>query len=314
MMNVINENELGQFTKRHDINLDDILFLRKLSKSWNDISKELNCSRWTLTRWRNYDEEYERTISDDDLDEIISEYKANNFNRGEIMTLAYIKGNLNLLSVTRQQVRDSLQRIDADGIEHRKRKRVKRVVYNVHGPHYLWHIDGHHKLIKWKIVTHGCVDGFTRLIIYLCACNNNLSSTTLPIFIDATRRYTVPYKVRADGGGENIKTQLFMETVRSNVDKPFIIGSSVHNVRIERLWRDVFTHVICFYYNMFTSLEQEDLLDANNSFELYILHYMFIPRINESLNNFISTWNNHKLSTEKNKTPICLEYDNRDHH
>ena len=140
MMNVINENELGQFTKRHDINLDDILFLRKLSKSWNDISKELNCSRWTLTRWRNstnYDEEYERTISDDDLDEIISEYKANNFNRGEIMTLAYIKGNLNLLSVTRQQVRDSLQRIDADGIEHRKRKRVKRVVYNVHGPHYL---------------------------------------------------------------------------------------------------------------------------------------------------------------------------------
>lgn len=42
-----------------------------------------------------------------------------------------------------------------------------RRVYNVAGPHHLWHHDGHHKLIRYGLITHGCVDGFSRTVIYL---------------------------------------------------------------------------------------------------------------------------------------------------
>ena len=40
-------------------------------------------------------------------------------------------------------------------------------MYNARGPHHLWHNDGHHKLIRYELITHGCVDGNTRTIIYL---------------------------------------------------------------------------------------------------------------------------------------------------
>jgi hypothetical protein len=45
-----------------------------------------------------------------------------------------------------------------------------RRVYNVPGPNHLWHMDGHHKLIRYGLVTHGCIDGHTRVVIYL-GCN-----------------------------------------------------------------------------------------------------------------------------------------------
>ena len=64
-----------------------------------------------------------------------------------------------------------------------------------------------------------------------------------------------------DCGGENVKIERFINQIRSDIDKPFIKGTSVHNVRIERLWRDVYQQVICFYQNMFINLEKEKLLD-----------------------------------------------------
>ena len=58
--------------------------------------------------------------------------------------------------------------------------------YSVPGPNSLWHIDGHHKLIRWRIVTHGGIDGYSRLIVYLKASSNNKSQTVLANFLRAT--------------------------------------------------------------------------------------------------------------------------------
>ena len=67
----------------------------------------------------------------------------------------------------RQQLRDSIHRVDPEGILERSHKAIKRVVYRSHGPHHDWHMDGNHKLIRWGIVIHGCIDGCSRNIIYL---------------------------------------------------------------------------------------------------------------------------------------------------
>ena len=40
-------------------------------------------------------------------------------------------------------------------------------------PNSLWHIDGHHSLIRWRIVIHGGIDGYSRLIVFLHASTNN---------------------------------------------------------------------------------------------------------------------------------------------
>jgi hypothetical protein len=87
-----------------------------------------------------------------------------------------------------------------------------------------------------------------------------------------------------------------------------ITGRSVHNQRIERLWRDVRTTVVRHYYNVFTFLEQQGLLDPINEVHLFVLHYIYLPRISRALEEFVTDWNNHPLSTEGNRSPNQLWY------
>lgn len=84
--------------------------------------------------------------------------------------LRYLIGSLrnNGLKIQRHRVWRSLQRTDKIGVYLRRRQQqrahLKRRVYSVSRPNALWHIDGHHKLIRWGIVIHGCVDGYSRMV------------------------------------------------------------------------------------------------------------------------------------------------------
>ncbi|KAJ7443290.1 hypothetical protein FB451DRAFT_975144, partial [Mycena latifolia] len=60
--------------------------------------------------------------------------------------------------VQKERVRKSLQRVDGLG-KLLRTNTIRRRSYSVPRPNYLWHCDGHHKLIWWGIVFHGFVDG-----------------------------------------------------------------------------------------------------------------------------------------------------------
>ena len=47
-------------------------------------------------------------------------------------------------------------------------------------------------------------------------------------------------------------------------------------------------------------------LNPTNDADLFVFHYVFLPRINSSLATFASAWNNHLLSTENNLTPLQI--------
>ena len=57
------------------------------------------------------------------------------------------------------RIRESLKRIDGVGRGVRHWYAICRRTYNVTGPNHLWHIDSNHKLISWRFVIHGCIDG-----------------------------------------------------------------------------------------------------------------------------------------------------------
>ena len=82
-----------------------------------------------------------------------------------------------------------------------------------------------------------------------------------------------------------------------------LVGSSVHNQRIERLWRDMHRCVTSMYYRLFYFLEHNELLNPINTLHLFALHYIYIPRINQGLQQFLEAWNHHGMRTECGQTP-----------
>ena len=66
----------------------------------------------------------------------------------------YVLDDARVLGVQRnfsakKKVRDTLKRIDPDGTNDRWRTAVHRREYKVPTPNFLWHIDGHMKLIRY---------------------------------------------------------------------------------------------------------------------------------------------------------------------
>ena len=76
--------------------------------------------------------------------------------------------------------------------------------------HILTLIDGNHKLIRWKMVIHGAIDGYSRTIVYLKCSNNNQASTVLECFRTAVQEFMLPSRIRCDLGRENIEVARLM--------------------------------------------------------------------------------------------------------
>jgi hypothetical protein len=84
------------------------------------------------------------------------------------------------------------------------------------------------------------------------------------------------------------------------------VYSSLHNVRIEHLWRDVHKDSLEAFRQTFMYLEEVGLLDMENQVHCMCLYLVFRHRIQQSLDRTRDAWNHHKLRTEGNKTPIAI--------
>ena len=89
----------------------------------------------------------------------------------------------------------------------------------------------------------------------------------------------------------------------------FLAGSSVH----QRLWRDVYAAVSCFFHQLFNHLESLGHLDYLSDIDLFCLHCVYVPRINRSLDDFVRGWNQHTISGQ-GKSPVQMFGVNRPLH
>jgi len=55
-----------------------------------------------------------------------------------------------------------------------------------------------------------------------------------------------------------------------------IVGRSIHNQRIEHLWRDVFQGALKFYYGSFYQLESMGILDPNSDILSRVSYRIFL--------------------------------------
>ncbi|XP_019861672.1 PREDICTED: uncharacterized protein LOC109590193 [Amphimedon queenslandica] len=244
-------------------------------------------------------------ISDADLIGFIRDMQATSPHIGQTLVMGRLRSMG--FKVTRERVRNALRHSNPfrsalrwPGVLTHRRP------YSVPGPNSLWHIDGHHKLIRWRFVTHAGIDGYSRLIVYIKCSTNNSANTVLQEFTKAVCKYHLPSRVRSDQGTENLLVAQYMLENRGANRGSIITGPSVHNQRIERLWRDVFSGVIKVFYRLFYFMEEQLLLDPNNEQHLYALHYIYVPRINRALDEFKESWNHHQIRTAHHKSPHQL--------
>ena len=133
-------------------------------------------------------------------------------------------------------------------------------------------------------------------------------------FIRGVEKYGVPSRVRADKGGEFVHINSLMEEINGPNRGSFMAGKSVHNIRIERLWRDVFAKVLEKFYNIFNLMEDRKILDVNNYTHMACLHHVYGKRIQAALALWMAAHNNHPIRTEKSHTPTqlwnsaCMKY------
>ena len=141
------------------------------------------------------------------------------------------------------------------------------------------------------------------MVIFLRCNTNNKATTVLHDFVSGCTEFGLPSRVRSDYGGENVDVARYMLDVRGNGRGTFLTGASVHNQRIERLWRDVSRLSTRKYRVIFCAMERETILNHDNKIHRMALHFVFRPRIQRSLDEFAVSWNHHKIDTEHNRSP-----------
>ena len=174
---------------RLSVDRAELVLLRKMKFTWDEMSSILGPSTKTLQRRaKEWDIHTCNDLTDSEIDEAVSRILHNIMpNAGEVMIAWSMKSQD--IRVQRKNLRESIHRVR--GTEVSTTQRIHRRTYSVPGPNYLWHLDGNHKLIRYRVVVQGGIDGFSRLITFISCANNNRAETVLQHFMGACQQYLV---------------------------------------------------------------------------------------------------------------------------
>ena len=151
----------------------------------------------------------------------------------------------------------------------------------------------------------GQIDGYSRLISSLHIPTDNQVETASGFFIDSIREYGVRSRICTDRESEFNNVNFLMDKLIGDNRRNLMKGSSVHNQRIERFWRDVFMEFLDRYCRLFSQMEREDVLDIGNGINMFVLQYIYASSLEVDLKAWATLHNNHGVRREKHKTVVC---------
>ena len=216
--------------------------------------------------------------------------------------------NEHKIVVSREIVRQALRIIDPEGVAQRLRHRLRRRQYRAKGPNFLWHIDGYDKLKPYGFCIHGCIDGFSRRIMWLeVGTTNNDSRVVAKYFLDCVKQIGgMPSIVRADYGTENVKiagVQRFLRRHGSDSfagTKCFMYGRSVSNQRIESWWSLLRKSCTDWWISHFKDLRDFGSYSDHNILHVECLKFCYMPVIRNELQRVAIHWNTHRIRPSTN--------------
>ena len=205
--------------------------------------------------------------------------------------------------VPRQTVEDLLKELDPEGCRIRRAKRLRRRVYVNPGPNYCWHLDGYDKLKPFGFPIHGCIDGFSRKMLWLqLSRSNNNPQVILRFFLNAVDACGgCPRKLRSDCGTEN-GLAAAAQCYFTNNEQAHIYGTSPHNQRIEGWWSYFRRSRANWWINFFKDLMEREVFTTGNDLEMECLWFCFSNLIQQDLDLVKHHWNTHYIRRSRHDT------------
>ena len=136
----------------------------------------------------------------DIMAEIMDEIRSNGSDKGyRAMHQALTRKGF---AVDEDSVRLALKGVE--GVALRSRHKLRSRKYYAKGPNDIWHLDGNDKLKPYGFSIHGCIDGFSRKMLWLKLSPSNKNPSEIAYYYLNTvlKVGAVPRRMRADRGIE----------------------------------------------------------------------------------------------------------------
>lgn len=193
-------------------------------------------------------------------------------------------------TVKQETIRNLLGVLDPQGVSLRKRKRLRRRQYSSRGPNYIWHVDSYDKLKPYGIGVNGCIDGFSRKLIWVKASPTiNNPRVIAGFYLEAVKELQgCPLTVRSDMGTENgyiENMQIYLRYANQNVNSgrpAFLYGTSQANQRIESWWSILRKHNSQFWINLFETIKDDGYF-SGTFLDKSLIQYCFLNIIQVSI-------------------------------
>jgi hypothetical protein len=210
---------------------------------------------------------------------------------------------MNGITVPRVVVAELLRELDPEGVQERSRHRLKRRVYRNPGPNYSWHCDGYDKLKPYGFPIHGCIDGWSRKILWLYVTqSNNQPNNIAMYYLEAVQQYNgCPIDFITDLGTENGLAVAIHIFFRNDPNSHRYVSSPC-NQRIEGWWSFLRKDQTSWWMNFFKDLVDAGTLDLTLSLHTECLWFCFAALLQENLNEVKENWNSHYIRKSRYDT------------
>ena len=214
------------------------------------------------------------------------------------------------IQVPRRVVEELCRELDPAGCQERKAHRLKRREYRNPGPNFAWHTDGYDKLKPYGFPIHGCIDGFSRRVIWLkVSRTNNDPAVIAGFYLEAVEMEGgCPVILRTDTGTENTVIAAVQSYFRCDGQdehagaKAHVYGSSHSNQRIECWWSSFRKSRSNWWINFFKDMVDRGELSTSNILQMECLWFSFSGVIQKELNEVCEHWNSHYIRKSRHDT------------
>ncbi|KAJ7797903.1 hypothetical protein B0H14DRAFT_3546635 [Mycena olivaceomarginata] len=199
-----------------------------------------------------------------------------------------------------------------------KKERIPRVGLSALGPFHEVSADGHEKLStqalqmgELSLPIYAYKDKWTDFLLMLRLIPNSRTAAAIGHlfldFVDDTG--CIPLQVTTDKGSEIGWQYAFQcalrEALAPGIDPliyaVYMVLKSVHNTVIEGFWRWLRGKMGLNLKEFITRGKRDRVFDSNVAFHVPLFYWIFVPIIQEQLDEFRAWWNNHRVRLQRDK-------------